>query len=66
VSGEDAEQSASKTEVYQELVRAAHGALEAERRTIIRLRDEGVISDDVQRKVERELDLEQSKYELKS
>ena len=30
------------------------------------LRDEGLISDDVQRKVERELDLEQSKYELSS
>ena len=66
VSGEDAEQTASKAEVYQELVHAARGALDAERRTIIRLRDEGMISDDVQRKMERELDLEQSKYELKS
>jgi monovalent cation/hydrogen antiporter len=61
VSEEDTEHSASKAEVYHELVRAARGALEAERRAIIRLRDEGMISDDVQRKVERELDLEESK-----
>jgi CPA1 family monovalent cation:H+ antiporter len=61
VSDEEAEHGATKAEVYHELVRAARGALEAERRAIIRLRDEGVISDDVQRKVERELDLEESK-----
>jgi CPA1 family monovalent cation:H+ antiporter len=66
VSGEDAEHAASKGEVYQELLHAARGALDAERRSIIRMRDEGLISDDVQRRVERELDLEQSKYELNS
>ena len=58
--------AASKAQVYQELVHAARGAVEAERRTIIRLRDEGVISDDVQRKIERELDLEETKYDIKS
>jgi CPA1 family monovalent cation:H+ antiporter len=61
---DDSEQSASKSEIYQELVRAARGALEAERMTIIRLRDEGAISDDVLRKMERVLDLEESKYQI--
>jgi len=65
VSGGE-EDSASKAELYHELVRAARGAVEAERSAIIRLRDEGLISDDVQRKMERELDLEESKYELKT
>lgn len=63
VSDDDSEQGATKAEVYQELVRAARGALEAERRTIIHLRDEGMISDDVLRKMERVLDLEESKYQ---
>jgi CPA1 family monovalent cation:H+ antiporter len=53
----------TKSQVYQELVQAARGALDAERRTIIHLRDEGAISDDVLRKIERVLDLEESKYE---
>ncbi|MDE1176211.1 MAG: Na+/H+ antiporter [Edaphobacter sp.] len=61
---EDSEQGATKAQVYQELVHAARGALEAERRTIIRLRDEGAISDDVLRKMERILDLEESKYQI--
>ena len=65
VSSEETEHVASKAEVYHELVLAARGALQAERRAIIRLRDEGLISDDVQRKVERELDLEESKHDLK-
>jgi CPA1 family monovalent cation:H+ antiporter len=66
VSGDDAEHAASKVEVYQELVHAARGAVQAERLAILRLRDEGFISDDVQRKMERELDLEQSKYDIRS
>jgi CPA1 family monovalent cation:H+ antiporter len=66
VSGDEGEHAASKAQVYQELVQAARGAVEAERKTIIRLRDEGVISDDVQRKIERELDLEETKYDIKS
>ena len=66
VSGEETEHAASKMEIYEELMRAARGAVEAERRAIIGLRDEGRISDDVQRRVERELDLEETKYDLKS
>jgi CPA1 family monovalent cation:H+ antiporter len=65
VSHEETEHGPSKAEVYHELVLAARGALQAERRAIIRLRDEGLISDDVQRKMERELDLEESKHDLK-
>jgi CPA1 family monovalent cation:H+ antiporter len=60
---DESEQGATKSQVYQELVRAARGALEAERNTIIRLRDDGAISDDVLRKMERVLDLEESKYQ---
>jgi hypothetical protein len=36
-------------------------ALRAERRWIVRLRDEGIIGDDVFRRVEQDLDLEESK-----
>ena len=64
VTEDDSEQGATKSQVYQELVHAARGALEAERSTIIRLRDEGSISDDVLRKMERVLDLEESKYQI--
>lgn len=62
---DDLERSATKAEVYHELVHAARGALQVERRTLIRLRDEGLISDDVMRRIERELDLEESKLSLK-
>ncbi len=65
VSGEGGERAATKAEVYHELVRASRGAVEAERRTIIRLRDQGLISDDVQRRVERELDLEETRFDLR-
>ncbi|MBS1798572.1 MAG: Na+/H+ antiporter [Acidobacteria bacterium] len=61
---DESEHGATKSQVYQELVRAARGALEAERKTIIHLRDEGAISDDVLRKMERVLDLEESKYQI--
>ena len=37
--------------------------IDAERRELIRLRDEGVVSDDVMRTIERELDLEQLQLE---
>jgi CPA1 family monovalent cation:H+ antiporter len=57
---------ASKTEVYHALGRAARDAVQVERRTVIQLRDEGRISDDVLRRLERELDLEETKYDLKS
>lgn len=64
VSDEE-EHGASKLEVYHELTRAARAAVQVERRTIIRLRDEGRISDDVLRRMERELDLEDTKFGLK-
>jgi monovalent cation/hydrogen antiporter len=46
---------------YQRLVREL---LEAQRRAIIRLRNQGVISDGVMHRVERELDLEDSRLEI--
>lgn len=64
VSSEE-EHGASKAEVYHELTRAARAAAQVERGTIIQLRDEGRISDDVLRRLERELDLEDTKFGLK-
>ncbi len=40
----------------------AEGALEAERRTLVQLRDRGRIGDDVLRTMQRELDLAESQY----
>ncbi len=48
---------------YSRLQRIAEGALQAERRTLIGLRDRGRIGDDVLRTIERELDLAESRYE---
>ena len=38
--------------------------LEAQRSTVIELRDRGEINDDVLRRIERELDLEDSRLEI--
>jgi hypothetical protein len=38
-------------------------ALHAERRMLVKLRDDGVIGDDIHRQIERELDLEESTLE---
>jgi CPA1 family monovalent cation:H+ antiporter len=46
---------------YQRLVREL---LEAQRRAIVRLRNQGTISSDVMRRVERDLDLEDSRLEI--
>jgi Na+/H+ antiporter len=46
---------------YQRLVREL---LEAQRRTIVRLRNEGAISNDVMHRIERDLDLEDSRLEI--
>jgi Na+/H+ antiporter len=46
---------------YQRLVREL---LEAQRRAIVRLRNEGAISNDVMHRVERDLDLEDSRLEI--
>lgn len=62
---EDAEHAGPKAETYHELMRAAREAAQVERKAIIRLRDEGRISDDVLRTMERELDLEESRFAIK-
>jgi monovalent cation/hydrogen antiporter len=46
---------------YQTMVREV---LEAQRREIVRLRNEGVISNDVMHRIERELDLEDQRLEI--
>jgi len=46
---------------YQRLVREL---LEAQRRTIVRLRNQGTISSDVMHRIERDLDLEDSRLEI--
>ena len=50
-------------ETYVRLRSIAEGALQAERRTLIGLRDQGRIGDDVLRTLERELDLAESRYQ---
>ena len=50
-------------ESYLQLRAILEGALQAERRTLITLRDRGSISDDVLRSMERELDLAESRYQ---
>jgi monovalent cation/hydrogen antiporter len=50
-------------EAYSRLRMIAEGALQAERRTLIGLRDRGRISDDVLRTLERELDLAEAQYQ---
>jgi Na+/H+ antiporter len=47
---------------YSRLKEIAAGAVRAERRETIRLRDEGLISDDTLRKLEREMDLQETRY----
>ena len=46
---------------YQRLVRSV---LEAQRRRVVELRDEGSISDEVLHVLERELDLEDQRLEI--
>jgi len=50
-------------EAYSRLRTIAEGALQAERRTLIGLRDRGRIGDDVLRTVQRELDLAEAQYQ---
>jgi Na+/H+ antiporter len=50
-----------RSRAYQLLVREL---LEAQRREIVRLRNEGAISNDVMHRIERELDLEDSRLEI--
>jgi monovalent cation/hydrogen antiporter len=50
-----------RSQAYQRLVREL---LDAQRQAIVRLRNQGVISNDVMHRVERELDLEDSRLEI--
>jgi len=65
VVGGDAEENVEGVaeERYLQLRSIAEETLQAERRTLIGLRDRGRISDDVLRTMERELDLAQSQYQ---
>jgi Na+/H+ antiporter, bacterial form len=63
-SGHDDNHEEHGSQTYRQVVDAAEGAVQAERRAIIGLRDEGRISDDVLRTLERELDLEESRYQI--
>jgi len=49
-------------ETYRRLQKIDQGAVQTERNTLIRLRDEGQISDEVLRAVERDLDLTESRH----
>jgi len=53
--------SEDRSLAYQRLVREL---LEAQRRTIVRLRNQGTISSDVMHRIERDLDLEDSRLEI--
>ena len=48
--------------IYKHLLEVGEGAVLAERQALLRLQEEGKISDDVVRTIERELDLEDSRY----
>ncbi len=48
--------------IYKHLLEVGEGAVHAERQALLRLQEEGKISDDVVRTIERELDLEDSRY----
>jgi CPA1 family monovalent cation:H+ antiporter len=51
----------ARSEAYQRLVREV---LDAQRETLIELRNRGEINDDVMRRIERELDLEDARLEI--
>jgi monovalent cation/hydrogen antiporter len=57
----DSREIEERSENYQRLAREL---LDAQRATVIRMRDEGEINDDVLRAIERELDLEDSRLEI--
>jgi CPA1 family monovalent cation:H+ antiporter len=64
--GGDGELDAIDNDTIFRLRKIMDQALEAERRTLIGLRDKGRISDDVLRTMERELDLSYSRYQGES
>jgi CPA1 family monovalent cation:H+ antiporter len=58
---EDEDGIVDRSLAYQRLM---HGVIEAQRAAIVRMRNEGLISADVMRRVERDLDLEESRLEI--
>jgi monovalent cation/hydrogen antiporter len=62
-TGEEENVDGLDQEAYSRLRQIAEGALGAERRTLIALRDKGRIGDDVLRTLERELDLAETQYQ---
>ncbi len=58
---EDEDGIVDRSLAYQRLLR---GVIEAQRAAIVRMRNEGLISADVMRRVERDLDLEESRLEI--
>ena len=58
---EDEDGIVDRSVAYQRLM---HEVIEAQRAAIVRLRNEGLISSDVMRRVERDLDLEESRLEI--
>ena len=56
--GEDLEE---RSEAYQHAVREV---LDAQRAQLLALRDQGIINDEVMRRVERDLDLEDTRLEI--
>lgn len=59
--GAESDDIEERSENYQRLVREV---LDAQRAVLIELRDEGRINDHVMRRIERELDLEDSRLEI--
>jgi NhaP-type Na+/H+ or K+/H+ antiporter len=60
VIGGNDEETGVNPAVYARYVQLGRELLRAERRTVVRLRNEGRINDEVLRKVERELDLSEA------
>jgi monovalent cation/hydrogen antiporter len=58
---EDEDGIVDRSLAYQRLM---HGVIEAQREAIVRMRNEGLISADVMRRVERDLDLEETRLEI--
>ena len=58
---EDDEGIEDRSAAYQRMV---HAVIDAQRATLVRLRNEGVISNDVMHRLERELDLEEARLEI--
>ncbi len=59
--GEEDDDLDERSHAYQRMVREV---LDAQRRRVIELRDDGTISDDVLHVLERELDLEDQRLEI--